>query len=113
MTKTYWLSFVSAEPPREFLGVAVVDINETDVAEVILGGLYRQFPDARPGVEALAAAAQKAYRTGCNPGGSVGALDITADAALCRVVPRNVLLDRATLDALGLLPRRRANGTNS
>lgn len=111
MTQTWWLSFADADRPagEQFLGVAIVDVTEVDVDEVtsLVTQRRAQFglPPADPEAVWMAAAVRKSHRTRCNPGGEVGAVRID-DAPHWPErgpqVPRDQLLSKAQLAALGL-----------
>lgn len=103
-TRTFWLSFCDDTGKNQ--GVAVVDVTEVDVAQLLAEGFRAKFPKAQPGAEWIMAATRVAWMAGCNPGGSVGSSDITADEALCRHAPRNRLMDRPELEARGLIAAR-------
>ena len=101
MTRTYWLSFV--EPGVEFLGVAVVDVDEDDLAEAKERLRNLATMDGRPlnaddNAGWVLAATMVARQMGCNPGGEVMSLDVTKNPP---VVPRNRLLSKADLVAFG------------
>jgi hypothetical protein len=100
--KTFWLSFVDVDEARaRFLGVAVVDVTVEQAAEM-LADIAVRFPQHEPGAEWLAAAISVAWATGCNPGGQVGAVEMPPNDALTLAAPRNQLLSREDLHALGL-----------
>lgn len=102
--KTFWLSFCDSSRPKgdQFLGVAVVDVNEEDAAEALMDLLVR-FPLAQEGAEWIAAAVRKAHETGCNPGGAVASLEMPPEWPHLDTCPRNVLLTKARLFELELV----------
>lgn len=93
--RTIWLSFADE---TGFLGVAVVEVSAADAA-TMLTEIDARFPGHAPGAEWIAAASRVAYRHGCNPGGQVLASEVVASIP----VPRNRLLQRDELDALGFV----------
>lgn len=90
-TRTYWLSFVDPEKTEgeSFLGVCLIDVTFEDVHQV--PGRFR-LPDGGW----LAAAVQKSWKVGCNPGGAVAGYDITPGGP--NALPRDRLLSAADLD---------------
>jgi hypothetical protein len=112
-TQTWWLSFVDSDRPTgdQFLGVAVVDVTEADAAAGHRAARQRRAEfghsePVEPWIDWMTAAILKTHRTGCNPGGEVGAVRIdeapeypTKGATL----PRNTLLSKAELAARGCL----------
>jgi hypothetical protein len=98
--KTFWLSFVDEDRPEgdRFLGVAIVQVTEADVAAV-LPQLNAQFPHRLPDSEWIAAATRKAHRLGCNPGGQVMSLELHA-GEVPPAIWLNRLLTRAEADAV-------------
>jgi hypothetical protein len=114
MTQTWWLSFVDGSRPKgqQFLGVAIVDVDEADA---VAGTLKANEMRSAHGLPTIAdatvgwmtAAITKSHLTGCNPGGAVQASRID-DAPLfaqkvTATIPRHQLLSKADLEAHGLL----------
>jgi len=100
MTKTFWLSFTDQRRPAgdRFLGVCVVEVNETHVALAMMD----LPPQAAPGAEWIKAAIQRAWDCGCNPGGQVGSMEILeSELRHLNTTPRDVLLSREQLRELG------------
>jgi hypothetical protein len=108
VTRTFWLSFVDDTRPKgeRFLGVCIIDVDDEDAADV-KEFQTRRFPNAVPGSEWLGAAIRKSHQMCCNPGGVVGAVDITNAAPPAPLV-KNRLLSHAQLEALGLEPATQA-----
>ncbi len=113
MIQTWWLSFCDPDLPtgQQFLGVAIVDVGEADMVRVRPKADAVRAANGQPPVDDevawMAAAIQKSHHTRCNPGGEVGAVridDVPTFAEHDVLMPRNVLLSRARLDALGLEP---------
>lgn len=107
MTQTWWLSFCDAQRPtgQQFLGVAIVDVDDDDAAEA-KAIIDARFPDHEPDAEWTAAATRKAHRLGCNPGGDVGSVRIDQApnfGAMDGRLPRNRLLSKTQLAELGVL----------
>jgi hypothetical protein len=113
MTQTWWLSFCDGAKPTgtQFLGVVIVDVDAADVgrSEGVLTALRARhglppLTDARD--QHMAAAIWKTHRLEINPGGEVLAfrIDEHAPAAILATAPRNRLLQRLELTALGLRP---------
>jgi len=102
-TRTFWLLFADDEPPegKGFLGVCVVDVTAGDAATA-KQVIARRFPNAQPDAEWIAAAIRHAWAHGCNPGGEIATYDITGQAQ-AETVPRNRLLQKDELLALGLI----------
>jgi hypothetical protein len=99
---TFWLSFTDPHKPagHKFLGVCVVDVDELDALEATRFLL----PQSKPGAEWIMAAARKAWRTGCNPGGQIASVDIPAEQLHeLAETPRNRLLQKGELARLGHL----------
>lgn len=108
-TQTWWLSFCDSDRPEgdQFLGVVIVDVTEADAAAGHRAATARraEFGHTDPlaaGLDWMTAAILKTHRTGCNPGGEVGAVRIddapqypTKGAGL----PRNTLLSKRDLAA--------------
>ena len=92
-----WLSFVDDEAEPRNVGCCVVEISEAEIDAARLR-VFAEFPHAKPGAEAIAAAVSKAWQLGCNPGGEVMAVQIPDDTA----VPIGRLMDMAELKARGL-----------
>lgn len=89
--KTFWLSFADE---TGHLGVAVVDVNDHDLAQaevaVALGLGIDNPEDAQINI---IAAVRVARNAGCNPGGEVMAVDLTdSDDPRKDSIPRNQLL---------------------
>lgn len=115
MTQTWWLSFCDGDKPEgeQFLGVAIVDVTEDD-ANTVHDLVTRRramhgLPPAERGVEWMAAAVERSHFTGCNPGGEVACLRIDEApefAAHDATLPRNRLLSKSELEALGHGPIR-------
>lgn len=106
-TQTWWLSFCDSERPtgEQFLGVAIVDVTAAEAARA-KALIDMQFPQHQPGAEWIAAATQKAWAMGCNPGGEVGSAridDAPTFAEMNASCPRNRLLSKAELTVLGHL----------
>ena len=100
MTKTFWLSFTDQRRPTgdRFLGVCIVEVNETHVALAMID-LPQQ---AAPGAEWIKAAIQRAWALNCNPGGQVGAIEIQErELRNLKDTPRGVLMSRERLRELG------------
>lgn len=103
VTQTWWLSFSDPARPqhRQFLGVAIVDVEPEDADEAL------EFVRARRAEVGLVTgtiseharyiggAVRVAHEMGCNPGGQVHATRIDTDPGF------------ATRDAAGNLPRNR------
>lgn len=89
--RTFWLSFASS---AGFLGVAVVEVTDAEIQHASRD-VAVNFPKARPGAGPLAAAARKAWRTGCNPGGEIQMSEV--DPADVAHVPKHVLLSKEEL----------------
>lgn len=102
--KTFWLSFCDGDRPkgRQFLGVAVVDVSAEEAADMLLEVMLR-FPNAQDGAEWVGAAARKAHRLGCNPGGEVGSVEMPPEWPGYETCPRGELLSRERLIELGLI----------
>jgi hypothetical protein len=101
--KTFWLSFADSHRPKgqQFLGVAVIDVSD-DAAAAAKVQLELLFPKAQPDAEWILAATLLAWEHDCNPGGEVGAIDITDDPEVV-AVPRNRLLSKEELTTLELI----------
>lgn len=93
MTKTFWLSFVNE---GRFAGVAIVDVDDEDAAEA-KAIIDEKFPRHAPGAEWIAAATRKAWEMAANP----GAVELPPD--LAATLPRNRLLQKPELEAMGLI----------
>lgn len=112
--RTYWLSFCDGDKPEgeQFLGVAVVDVDNIDRHDSRVESFVRSLrgPSGPPPDDEalwLAAATAKAWETGCNPGGEMMAFDMTSlrgEPELART-PRHVLLSKSDLAALGHAPK--------
>jgi hypothetical protein len=100
--KTFWMSFCDEDKPagEQFLGVCVIDVTQEEADDQFLEVALR-FPQHLDGAEWVAAAARKAYRLNCNPGGQVMNIEIPEDKA--RGIPRNKLLSKDQLAGLGLI----------
>lgn len=101
--RTFWLSFADADKPKgkQFLGVAIVEVDEQAAAEALIDIALR-FPMAQDGAEWIAAASRKAWATGCNPGGQVASVEVAADLLENLAgTPRHVLLQKPDLRRLG------------
>lgn len=112
MTQTWWLSFTDPDKPKgqQFLGVAIIDVDDMDVARAepaatALRAAHGLPPLTDPADRWMAGAIGKSYRLKCNPGGSVAAIRIDQIAPPSKLArcPRDQLLQRADLDALGVL----------
>jgi hypothetical protein len=103
MTRRYWLSFVDDTRPEgdQFLGVSIVEVT-SEMAAVSKAKLNLDFPQHREGAEWIAAATTLAHIYGCNPGGAVGAVDVTHHPEIA-LAPMNRLLQRHDLIGLGLI----------
>ena len=90
------MSFVNE---HGFAGVAVIDVDDDDARdeEALLRERFSHEP--RPDAGYAAAAARKAWDMGCNPGGQVQLAEIDAT----RDLPRNRLMQRPELKALGAI----------
>jgi hypothetical protein len=101
VTKTYWLSFVDEHRPagERFLGVCIVEVTEADAAAV----RPRLPPQAQPGAEWIAAAMRKAWRLGCNPGGTVASYELPGSAP-ASAMNRLLSADEARAIEAGLWP---------
>jgi hypothetical protein len=97
-TKTYWLEFADQD---KWLGAAIVEVTVEDAADALIDNQTR-FPQARPGAEWIGAAASNAWKNGCNPGGSMRAIDITG-ATLPEDTPFNTLMQEKELRERGLI----------
>lgn len=112
-TQTWWLSFCDAERPEgtQFLGAAIVDVTAADAEAAapiltIRRAEHGLPPSDDPEAPWMAAAIRLSHARGCNPGGEVGAIRIDRAPAFKQhdaLLPRDRLLSRAELDALGLL----------
>lgn len=112
MTQTWWLSFCDGDRPigEQFLGAAILDVDEQDIArsEGVRKALRARhgLPDLTdPDDRSMSAAIWKSHRYACNPGGEVAAVRIDEApgfAAHDAQMPRNRLLQKAALIALGL-----------
>ena len=102
-TRTFWLSFTDPDRPAgaQFLGVCIVDVSGA-AAATMRARLAQTHPHAQDGAEWIAAALRHAHTAQCNPGGEVGCVEITG-APEAATAPRNQLLSRADLTALGLV----------
>jgi hypothetical protein len=102
--KTYWMSFCDGERPegQQFLGVAVIDVTVEEAADE-LSDLNVRFPNHAEGAEWIAAAARKAWRLGCNPGGQVMNCELSREWPGYDSCPRGVLMTRERLAELELV----------
>jgi hypothetical protein len=102
-TKTFWLSFTDPDRPKgdQFLGVAVVDVTDADVARAA-ATVAKRYPNAQRGAEWIAAAIKKAHAMGCNPGGQVATMEMPRAWPKFKTCPRNELMSRARLLELDL-----------
>ena len=75
MSKTIWLSFADPDAPRstQFLGVAIVDIEEEDEKAAL--ARHPEMFDKKKGPTILAAVT-KARDMLCNPGGEVRGMEL-------------------------------------
>jgi hypothetical protein len=109
MTRTFWLSFADPARPagEQFLGVCIVQVTDADriVAHELVTA---RFSHAAADADWIAAATRKAHALGCNPGGQVMSVDITADwpPPADYDVPLDTLLSYDDLVARGLQPVR-------
>ncbi len=113
--QTFWLSFCDADRPtgQQFLGVVIVDVDETDVARAeptatALRASHGLGPLTDEGDRYLAGAIDKTHRLGCNPGGEVMAHridDAPQFAEMSPRYPRNTLLSLAALEAIAPVTR--------
>lgn len=99
-SKVFWLSFCDAERPKgqQFLGACLVEVTAED-ADAMAVEVAMRFPFAQPGAEWIGAAARKAHRLGCNPGGEVASVEVTDHPNLSRYT-FGVLMDRATVEQI-------------
>lgn len=102
--KTFWLSFCDGNRPKgqQFLGVAVIDVTD-DEAHEAFEDLLDRFPNAQDGAEWIAAAARKAHRLGCNPGGEVASIEMPREWPDFETCPRHELLTADRLKELKLV----------
>jgi hypothetical protein len=107
-TRTLWLSFCGDEG---FRGVAVVDVTVTEAATE-LAYIDREFPNHRPFAEWIGAASKKCWRLKINPGGSIGAGDVS-DSPMVADMPRDRLMLKPELLARGLVEEERPDGQDS
>ncbi len=108
--QTFWLSFCDADRPpgQQFLGVVIVDVDETDVARAeptatAIRASHGLAPLTDEGDRYLAGAIDKTHRLGCNPGGEVMAHridDAEEFAVMGPRYPRHRLLSKAELEAI-------------
>lgn len=103
--RTYWLSFCDPERPEseQFLGACLVEVTDEDAATA-LTFITEHFPKHAPGAEWQAAAARKAHREGCNPGGQILQIDVTGHPML-RLYPLHKLLSMAEIEAIAPVVR--------
>ena len=86
---------------QRFLGVCVVEIDDTDIADAQVD-LDERFPNHRPGAAIVTAALDKARDLACNPGGEVLSNVIPPeDYPRFEDLPRGRLLRRADLTRYG------------
>lgn len=97
-----WLSFVDRDQTPPFLGVAIVEITDEDIAEAQVALV--NFPNHGPKADMVMAAVRKAKEMGCNPGGEVQANDIT-DVDDLPLMPLHRLMGVAELTQRGLIQR--------
>lgn len=111
MTQTWWLSFCDDDKPEgeRFLGVAIVDVDEIDVAlaepmTTALRAAHGLPPLTDPRDKWMSGAVGKTYLLKINPGGAVLAhrLDDIVPPDELATCPRDRLLQRLELDALGI-----------
>lgn len=109
MTRTFWLSFCDGDRPagEQFLGVCLVDVDET---EALFAHTLLRYKQKLPNAIArrnkwLAAAVSKTWRIGCNPGGGIAGFDITdcPHPEKLAAAPRDILLSRQDLEELDLI----------
>jgi hypothetical protein len=110
MTQTWWLSFCDSDRPtgQQFLGVVVVDIDETDVLQAApfataIRASHGLGPLTDPSDLWMAAAITKTHRLQCNPRGEVASvrIDDRPDFATFGArYPRNRVLSWADIEAL-------------
>jgi hypothetical protein len=98
--KTLWCSFCDEDRPKgeQFLGVAIVEVDEDDVAMAAIVVAMR-FPNALDGAEVIAAASRKAHEMGCNPGGQMLCAEVPPE--MVSNLPKHALLRKAELHAAG------------
>lgn len=94
-----WLSFVDRDQTPPFLGVAIVEVTDEDIADAQT--VLEDFPNHGEKAALIVAAIRKAKAMGCNPGGEVQGSDIT-DADL-PLLPLNRLMGTAELRQRGLI----------
>jgi hypothetical protein len=99
--KTFWMSFCDSARPKgkQFLGACVIDVTAAEADDAAILVLLR-FPFAQPNAEWIAAATTNAHRLGCNPGGEIATMEITADHPMLARYQRGVLMDRATIERI-------------
>lgn len=102
----FWLSFCDPDAPHgsQFLGVAVVSVDENEIAEAN-AEIERKFPAHEPNAAYSWAATRKAWQMACNPGGEVGCAEVEQDAVIANDVPLFRLMQRPELEARGLVLR--------
>ncbi len=102
VSKTIWMSFVK---PAGFAGVCLVEIDDRNQANGLrMADLL--FPDHRDTDGSHSAALRESHKRKCNPGGEAMSFEIPAEALpQLAHVPRNTLLSRADMEALGLAPK--------
>jgi len=96
--RTFWLSFTNPDKPKgsQFLGVSIIEVTE-EMAEEAREEIKRGRP-ADPGAEWLIAAIAESWRMACNPGGEIGAIEITGMPEV--EYPKNRLLSKPDIAAL-------------
>jgi hypothetical protein len=99
-TRLYWLSFVATG--GQFLGVAIVEVDDADW-EFARDMERERRPWITDEAVWIVAAIAKAWRLGCNPGGSVGSTTIDP-AILPAGTPIGVLMSRDELRKWELIP---------
>lgn len=113
MTQTWWLSFADPDRPEgtQFLGVVILDVDETDVAasEGITTAIRASHglpPLDDPEDQWMSGAVYKSHRLKVNPGGQVLAmrLDDAPRWPASKDVPRDQLLSWDALAAWGFEP---------
>ena len=106
MIKTFWMSFADGDKPKgqQNLGICIIDVTEAEAAEErawLESSAFKHTYNKELGPW-IGAAARKAHRLGCNPGGEVASFDLSdhEDQDWVQSLPRNQLFTGAEAEAL-------------